>query len=45
LLNEALRRELTRRGFEQLRRFSWERTAREVLEVYREVVERSRRRG
>jgi len=40
LLNEALRRELTRRGLEQLRRFSWERTARQVLEVYREVLER-----
>jgi|YNPMSStandDraft_1061717.scaffolds.fasta_scaffold01159_6 glycosyltransferase involved in cell wall biosynthesis len=40
LLNEALRRELTRRGFEQLRRFSWERAARQVLEVYRQVLER-----
>jgi|YNPBryBLVA2012_1023415.scaffolds.fasta_scaffold00112_13 glycosyltransferase involved in cell wall biosynthesis len=38
LLNEALRRELIRRGMQQARRFSWEATARQVLEVYREVA-------
>jgi len=31
--NEMLRRELRRRGFEQAARFSWERCAREVLDV------------
>lgn len=38
LLDEDLRRRLVERGFEQVKRFSWERTAREVLEVYRQVA-------
>ncbi len=38
LLDEGLRRELIRRGMQQARRFSWEATARQVLEVYREVA-------
>src|SRR5579884_913262 len=37
LLDRDLRSTLIRRGFEQLRRFSWDRTAREVLATYREV--------
>lgn len=37
LLNENLRHDLVRRGREQASRFSWERTARQVLEIYREV--------
>ncbi len=45
LLNESLRRELARRGFEQLKRFSWKTTASQVLEVYRDVAALSRRRG
>lgn len=38
LLDEELRAELIRKGFQQIRKFSWERTAREVLEVYREIL-------
>jgi glycosyltransferase involved in cell wall biosynthesis len=38
LLDEPLRRSLIQRGLEQARRFSWERTAAEVLEIYREAV-------
>lgn len=38
LLDEELRKKLIRRGQEQAARFSWERTAREVLEIYREVA-------
>ncbi len=37
LTDEGLREDLIRRGREQAARFSWERTAREVLEIYREV--------
>jgi glycosyltransferase involved in cell wall biosynthesis len=40
LLDEALRTELIRRGREQVSRFSWERTAREMLKIYREAVAR-----
>lgn len=43
LLNEPLRQELVRRGFERVQRFSWQKTARQVLEVYAEVA--SCRRG
>jgi glycosyltransferase involved in cell wall biosynthesis len=38
LLDDRLRADLIRRGVEQVSQFSWERTAREVLEVYREVA-------
>ena len=38
LLDEGLRTELIRRGYEQAGRFSWERTARQVLEIYKEAV-------
>jgi glycosyltransferase involved in cell wall biosynthesis len=38
LLNEPLRQELIRRGRLQAARFSWERTARQVLEIYGEAV-------
>ena len=38
LLDERLRAELVRRGVERVSRFSWEQTAREVLEIYREVA-------
>ncbi len=40
LLNEGLRTEMIRRGREQAARFSWERTARQVLDIYREAAER-----
>jgi glycosyltransferase involved in cell wall biosynthesis len=37
--DERLRAELRRRGFERAATFSWERTAKETIEVYREVAE------
>lgn len=40
LLDEQLRSQLIHRGYEQVRRFSWSTTARQVLEIYREIVER-----
>jgi len=39
LLNDDLRAQLIRAGYEQARRFSWSKTAREVLEIYREVAQ------
>ena len=39
LLDDDLRATLIRCGLDQARRFSWERTAREVLEIYREACE------
>jgi glycosyltransferase involved in cell wall biosynthesis len=38
LLDEGLRAELRRKGYERIRRFNWQRTAQEVLETYREVA-------
>jgi len=38
LLDEPLRAELIRRGREQASRFSWERTAGQVLEIYQEAA-------
>lgn len=38
LLDERLRARMIERGYQQVKRFSWERTAKEVLETYREVV-------
>ena len=38
LLDEDLRRRLIRRGYEHIQKFSWQRTAEEVLETYREVA-------
>jgi glycosyltransferase involved in cell wall biosynthesis len=38
LLDDDLRDELIRRGHEQAARFSWERTARQVLEIYKEAA-------
>lgn len=37
LLDKELRRSLVERGYEQSRRFTWEETARQVLETYREA--------
>jgi len=34
LLNQELKRELIRRGFERVKLFSWKKTARETLQVY-----------
>ena len=40
LINESLREALIRKGHQQARKFSWEATARQVLEVYREFAAR-----
>lgn len=37
LIDDVLRADLIRRGQEQARRFSWSKTAAEVLEIYKEV--------
>lgn len=39
LLDENLRADLIRRGYQQTRRFSWAQTARQVLEIYQEVAQ------
>jgi glycosyltransferase involved in cell wall biosynthesis len=38
LLDRDLREDLRRKGFERIRHFSWQRTAEQVLETYREVA-------
>ena len=38
LRNEALREEMKEKGLQRAAKFSWERTARETLKVYREVA-------
>ena len=43
LLDDGLRTRLIRRGFEQLRQFSWERTAVEVLAAYEEIGSHKKR--
>ncbi len=40
LLDDGFRDELRRRGFEQVKRFSWDRAARRVLQIYRDVAAR-----
>ncbi|HEU0121787.1 MAG TPA: glycosyltransferase family 1 protein [Bryobacteraceae bacterium] len=40
LLDDRLRAELVARGHEQVKRFSWYDTARQVLETYRDVMKR-----
>jgi glycosyltransferase involved in cell wall biosynthesis len=39
LEDRQLRQELIRKGKERVRQFTWERTARQTLDVYREVIE------
>ncbi|MBI1356005.1 MAG: glycosyltransferase [Acidobacteria bacterium] len=41
LLDDEYRSDLRKRGFEQVRKFSWDRSAEQVLEVYREVARRA----
>ncbi|MCL5743750.1 MAG: glycosyltransferase family 4 protein [Acidobacteria bacterium] len=43
LTDEPLRQDLIRRGKEHAARFSWERTASEVLSIYKEVADEKRR--
>ena len=38
LTDETLRKDLVRRGYEQVKRYSWERSAQQVLDVYRSVA-------
>ncbi|MFN7924948.1 MAG: glycosyltransferase family 1 protein [Bryobacteraceae bacterium] len=40
LLDQPARARLIERGYEQVRKFSWERTAHQVLETYREALSR-----
>jgi glycosyltransferase involved in cell wall biosynthesis len=40
LLDQALRERLKQRGYEQVKRFSWDESARRTLTVYREVAQR-----
>jgi glycosyltransferase involved in cell wall biosynthesis len=40
LLDDEFREELRRRGYEQVLRFSWDRSARKVLQIYRRVTSR-----
>ena len=37
--DENLRQELIKRGYEQIKKYSWEKCAKETLEVYRKVLE------
>ena len=41
LLDDDYRDELRRRGFEQVSKFSWDRSAEQVLEVYRDVARKT----
>ena len=43
LLDSELRRQLIARGFEQVRKFSWERTGSEVLQAYEEIASYKKR--
>ncbi len=38
LLDDAFRENLRRRGIEQVKRFSWDRAARRVLQIYQDVA-------
>ncbi len=36
--NEKLRQELIAKGYEQIKKYSWERTGRETLEIYKKIL-------
>ncbi len=38
LVNKKIREQMTRAGFEQVKKFSWEKTARDTLGVYEQVA-------
>ena len=38
LEDKDLRREMIKRGFEQVKKFSWEKCAKETAEVYRKLM-------
>ncbi len=39
LIDQKLKSDLSRKGIEQAQRFSWEKTANDIVEVYREILE------
>ncbi|MCD6419940.1 MAG: glycosyltransferase family 4 protein, partial [Synergistetes bacterium] len=41
LSDENLQKELVRKGFERVKLFSWEKTAKQILEVFEEVLRES----
>jgi glycosyltransferase involved in cell wall biosynthesis len=43
LVDQPLRDRLKQQGYKQVQRFSWDASARQVLEVYREVARRKQR--
>jgi len=40
LLDQAVRDRIRQRGYEQVKKFSWDASAQQILEVYREVVQK-----
>jgi len=38
LSNDEIKKELVRRGFEQVKKYSWEKMARETLKIYKNVL-------
>lgn len=38
LLNDGLRKKMINKGFEQIKKYSWEKMAKETLEVYKEAI-------
>ena len=45
LLDQALREKLKQRGYEQVKNFSWDESARKILKVYEEVADGRRKSG
>jgi len=43
LLDQALREKLKQRGYEQVKNFSWDESARKILKVYEEVADGRRK--
>ena len=43
LLDKVHRRNLIAAGYEQVKQFDWERTGREVLQIYREIKQHNKR--
>ena len=39
IINENLKKELIKKGFERLKLFSWEKTAKETVNIYKEVLQ------
>jgi glycosyltransferase involved in cell wall biosynthesis len=45
LNNKKIKKELIQKGFENIKRFDWKKTAKETFEVYREVLEKNKNKG